>query len=145
MEPGEQQSHQMLAETSSWAITGSVSRRVSTSFACWQQGRLDAVLAPTRTVTERPEHRLTQGWLDDNVIEIVVMSFSKARIIGRGLNNSLRQRLELIFPISSSLDLCHSCFLHPISLPSSPFTCYFCWLLSDIFRPVLVSPAVLGS
>src|SRR5258708_34589993 len=105
MDPGEQQGHQVLTKASPWATTASVNHLVSTLITCWQQGRLDAVRTPTRTVTERPEYRLTQGWLDDRVLKIVVISLSKARIIARGFNISFRERLELPFHIRSSVDL----------------------------------------
>src|SRR5437867_8499031 len=100
-------------------------------------------------MTERPEHRLTQDRLDDSVMKIVVISFAKARIIGRGLNISFRQRFELTFHIPSGLDLCHSCSLRSIALLSSKrwstFICCVSWPLSVIVRLACVFSAVRGS
>src|SRR6266849_9634914 len=114
MDPGEQQSHQMLAKTSPWATTARGNHLMRTFITRWQQSRLDAVRAPTRTLKERPEHRPTQGWFNDLVLKIVVIPLPKARNIAITLNISFRQRLELTFHIRSSLDLCHSCSLHSI-------------------------------
>src|SRR5712691_12333942 len=115
MDPGEQQGHQVLAKASPWATTASGNHLVSTLITRWQQGRLDAVETPTRTGIERPEHRFIQGRLDNSVLKIVAISFSKARIIAIGLNISFRERLELTFHIRSSVDFCHRCYLRSIS------------------------------
>src|SRR5438445_698775 len=115
MEPGEQQSHQVLTKASPRATTASGNYLVRTFITCWQQGRLDAVRTPTRIVTEHPEYRLTQGCLNDRMLKIVVISLSKAHIIGIGLNFSFRERLELTFHIRSSVDFCHRCYLRSIS------------------------------
>src|SRR5712691_9514369 len=106
MDPGEQQSHQVLAKAPLWAATASRNHLVSTFITCWQQSRLDAVRAPTRTLTERPEHRPTQGGLNNCVLKIGVIPLPKARNIAIALKISFRQRIELTFHIRSSLDLC---------------------------------------
>src|SRR6266516_440346 len=69
-------------------------------------------------MAERPEYRFTQGWLDDCVVKIVAVALLKTCFIAIRLKISFRERLELTFPISSSLDLCHRCYLRSISLPS---------------------------
>src|SRR6266566_1680595 len=102
MDPAEQQSHQVLTKTSPWATTTSGSELAITLITRWQQGRLHPVHAPTRTLTERPEHRLIECWLNDRVLKIEVIPLPKARIIAIGLNISFRQRLELTFHIRSS-------------------------------------------
>src|SRR5947209_5718240 len=102
MNPGEQQSHQVLTKASPRATTTSRSELASALITRWQQGRLHPVRVPTRTMTQRPQHRLTQSWLNDRLLKIGVIPLPKARTIAIGLNISFRQRLELPFHIRSS-------------------------------------------
>src|SRR5437016_8890705 len=101
MNPGEQQGHQVLTKASPRATTAGRSELASALITRWQQGRLHPVRVPTRTLTDRPEHRLTQRWLNNRLLKIGVIPLPKARIIAIGLNISFRQRLELPFHIRS--------------------------------------------
>src|SRR6266480_2158342 len=101
MDPAKQQSHQVLTKTSPWATTSSRSELASALITRWQQGRLHPVRVPTRTLTQRPQHRLTQSRLNNRMLKIGVIPLPKARIIAIGLNISFRQRLELPFHIRS--------------------------------------------
>src|SRR6266480_6240712 len=101
MDPAKQQSHQVLTKTSPWATTTSGSELASALITRWQQGRLHPVRVPTRTMTQRPQHRLTQSWLNDRLLKIGVIPLPKARIICIRLKISIRQRLELTFHIRS--------------------------------------------
>src|SRR2546430_16795042 len=101
MNPGEQQSHQMLTKASPRATTTSGSELASALITRWQQGRLHPVRVPTRTMTQRSQHRLTQSRLNDPLLKIEVIPLPKARTIAIGSQISFRHPLGPTFYIRS--------------------------------------------